>query len=208
MSYSKNTNRRYGRIEIRPYPKSKNIRKFITFFIAFCVILVTFFCVKTAVHGRLDESNIIDQPQIEWFRGEFTPLEVGLDADLQEYTWLMCKNYNVDFHLVMAIMQRESGYRTDIISRTNDYGLMQINKSNHKRLSEVLGITDFLDPEQNIHAGVYMLSNLFEKYQDTNLVLMAYNMGEAGAGRLWNKGIFTSSYTQTVLKVQEGLMEL
>lgn len=178
--------------------------------ISLCLVLIAI-CVTVggqAVRGVLDESKIINPPQIEWLGDTFEPLNVGLSEDLQEYTWSLCKAYDVDFHLVMAVMQRESGYRTDIISGTNDYGLMQINKVNHQRLSEVLGITDFLNPEQNIHAGVYILSNLFEKYSDTSLVLMAYNMGEAGAGKLWNRDIFTSKYAQDILKIQKGLMEL
>jgi hypothetical protein len=168
-------------------------------------------CVATggqAAYGVLDETKIIRTEPVEWLGDSFTPLNIGLDAELQEYTYMLCKAYDVDFHLVMAVMQRESGYRTDVISGSNDYGLMQINKINHKRLSEILGITDFLNPEDNIHAGVYMLSDLFDKYHDTNLVLMAYNMGEGGANKLWNMGIFTSNYAQEIMRIQKGLMEL
>ena len=199
--------RKHGLYELRHAKPSKRIRNLLIFFVVFFVILAAFFGVKNVVYGEFDEANVIATPQVEWFGEEFKPLNVGLDTELQEYTWLMCKTYDVDWYLVMAVMQRESGYRADTISKTNDYGLMQINKINHQRLSEILGITDFLDPEQNIHAGVYMLSNLFEKYGDVNLVLMAYNMGEGGAGKLWNKDIFTSKYTQNVINIQKGLIE-
>ena len=70
---------------------------------------------------------------------------------------------------------------------------MQINTVNHEWLQEKLGITDFLDPYQNTRSGIYILRTLFEKYQDTAKVLMAYNMGEDGAKKLWDKGIYDTS---------------
>ena len=198
----------HGRHEIRS--GKRKINSGVTYFIVICVLIVTFFIVKNAeaVYGEFDESHIINVEPAEWFGEEFEPMNVGLDVELQEYTHLMCEVYDVDFTLVMAVMQRESGYRTDIISDGGDYGLMQINKINHQQLSNVLGITDFLNPEENIHAGVYMMHDLFEKYGETNLVLMAYNMGESGARKLWDRGIFTTQYVQDIMKIQKGLMEL
>ena len=102
----------------------------------------------------------------------------------------------------MALMQKESSFNADIISSTGDYGLMQINKVNHTWLTETIGVTDFLDKEQNIRAGLFVLRKLFEEYTDPNLVLMAYNMGSNGAETLWNKGIYTTPYVEDILKYQ------
>lgn len=102
----------------------------------------------------------------------------------------------------MALMQKESSFRSDIISSTDDYGLMQINKCNHEWLEETIGVTDFLDKEQNIRAGVFVLRKLFEEYTDPNLVLMAYNMGSNGAEKLWNKGIYSTPYVDEILTYQ------
>ena len=96
-------------------------------------------------------------------------------------------------------MYAESSFRTDVVSDTDDYGLMQINSVNHEKLTENLGITDFTDPYQNIRAGVYILRGLFEKYDDAAKVLMAYNMGDYGASVLWDKGVYSTTYTNKVL---------
>ena len=130
---------------------------------------------------------------------DFVPLDCELSDDLQEYAWMLCESNNVSFSLLMAIMKQESGYNPHLISNTNDYGLMQINKINHEWLAEALGITDFLDPKQNIKAGVYILKLLFEKYDDTKKVLMAYNMGEGNAKKYWEGGIFETEYCEKVL---------
>lgn len=80
---------------------------------------------------------------------------------------------------------------------------MQINQKNHEWLSNAVGVTDFLDPYQNIQAGIYILGTLFEKYDDPHKVLMAYNMGESGASKLWDQGIYQSKYSQRVIGYQE-----
>ena len=96
----------------------------------------------------------------------------------------------------------------DGISSTNDYGLMQINACNHKWLTEELGITDFIDPYENIKAGLFILRGLLEKYDSTSKVLMAYNMGENGASKLWEQGIFESNYSKDVLQRQETYRQI
>lgn len=118
----------------------------------------------------------------------------------------MSERYGVDPLLVLALIEVESGFNETIISPTNDYGLMQINKNNHAWLSESLGITDFLDAEQNIEAGVFILAGLLEKY-DNHRALMAYNMGEAGANRAVSRGSYTTAYSRKVIKEYEKWIE-
>lgn len=143
----------------------------------------------------------------EWVNGEqkFVPLNVPMDEDLQEFIFYLSQAYEMDFTFVMALIQRESGYKPDVISKTNDYGLMQINEINHPYLQEQLGITDFTEPYGNVRAGMFILRKLFEKYESPEKVLMAYNMGETGASRLWKQGIFEINYSKSVLQIQQEL---
>lgn len=134
----------------------------------------------------------------------FEPVECELDEDVQRFAYYMAEANDIDFNFLMAVMECESGFDANCISSSDDYGLMQINKRNHEELSTILGITDFLDPYQNIVAGVYIFHILFEKYDDPAMVLMSYNMGESGASCLWNQGIYSSQYANRVLmKMQE-----
>lgn len=132
---------------------------------------------------------------------EPTIYNIDLSEDLQEYTYNMCLNYGIVDHyeIVLAMMWQESNYRADLISSTNDYGIMQINKCNHEWLSETLGITDFLDAKQNINAGTYIISKLLHKYDNEHEALMAYNMGEGGAARCWEQGIYSSHYSRAIM---------
>jgi hypothetical protein len=45
-----------------------------------------------------------------------------------------------------------------------------------------------------------MLRLLFEKYEDAGMVLMAYNMGEPKARKLWNEGVYTTDYAEGVFQ--------
>lgn len=131
-------------------------------------------------------------------------IDCALDEETQNMIYEKCVEYGVDFPLVMAVIFKESSFRPDVVSSDGgDYGLMQINRINHGWLSKELGITDFLDPEQNVTAGIYMLHQLFDKYDDPAKVLMAYNMGEGGAGKLWKQGIYSSSYAEGVLQLAD-----
>ena len=130
----------------------------------------------------------------------------NLDVAYQDYLWKTCKKYKVTdyYELFIAQMYHESGFQTDIVSGTNDYGLMQINKCNHGWLSKKLGKSNFLDPYTSIEAGVYILSDYLKKYDDVQTALVCYNMGESAI----QKGIYSTKYSRGVLADEKLLVEL
>ena len=137
---------------------------------------------------------------------DFKPKNIPLDRDLQEFTYALCKVYDMDYSFVLAVIEQESGFNRSPVNSGN-YGLMQINEANVPTLKKNLGITDLQDPYNNIRAGVYMLHALFEKYGDKEKVLMAYNLGEGGAKLLWDRGIFETKYTHSVSQKQAKYQE-
>ena len=157
---------------------------------------------KKPLYGSRDGNSIADDGELIVLKvteADFVPIDCELPYELQEYTYYLCQAYYIDFDFVMALMFTESAFKADIVSPTNDYGLMQINACNHKELEDKLGITDIMEPYQNIRAGLYMLRGLFEKYDDASRVCMAYNLGEYGASVLWDKGIYSTSYSNKIL---------
>ena len=138
---------------------------------------------------------------------EPTYYDIPLSKDLQLYTYNRCVEYGIPDHyeLVLAMMWQESNYTVDLVSSTNDYGIMQINSCNHSWLVDLLGPTDFLDASDNINAGVYVISKLLIKYGDEHKALMAYNMGEHGASLNWQAGNYTSKYSRGVVAKREAI---
>lgn len=134
-----------------------------------------------------------------------TYYDIPLSIELQEYTFIQCIKYDVDPVLALAVMKTESGFNTDAVSETNDYGIMQINECNHKWLSDAFGDINLLDAKDNIKCGVYMLSKI--KYPTREQKLMAYNMGSVHAKALWEKGTYTTDYTDKVIDNMEYIQK-
>lgn len=134
--------------------------------------------------------------------------DIPLDAGLQKYTFDTCVEYGIEKHyeLVLAIMWRESNFDTNAVSSTNDYGIMQINACNHKALKKKLKFVDIMEPENNIEAGIYLISRMLKKY-DRHEALMAYNMGEAGARRQWRRGNYTSKYSRDIIDKANKILD-
>ena len=205
MNYSENKTTTYGRKIIR----NKRTNKVV---IILCLVtLVLGFMVGRFLPREEAKAKIIygtvevnvpvkDEAPVYVKDKDFIPLDIPLDAEIQAYIYYLCEAYEMDFNFVMGLIKTESSFQVDIISKTNDFGLMQINKINHEWLSKKFGFDDYLDPYQNVQAGLYILRNLFEKYEKPNMVLMAYNMGETGARRLWEQEIFQSNYSNKVIE--------
>lgn len=163
---------------------------------------------ETLIYGRSADGKIFDGDMSVSYESEdtlFVPLGVPLDSDVQEFIYYLSKGYNMDFTFVMAIIQQESGYQLDAVSNTDDYGLMQINKVNHGYITDEIGVTNYLDPYENVRAGMFILRKLFEKYETPEKVLMAYSLGESGAKALWDKGVFETNYSKSVQRIQSEL---
>jgi hypothetical protein len=164
-----------------------------------------------------DDEEIVEEPEImramivseetfcEEVEVEEITYDVPLEEDLQNYIKELCEQFNVPIKLVYAIISVESDFCPTLISKTNDYGLMQINKVNHEWLTKKHNITDFLDPYQNVYCGILIFSQHYQRYQDIYKALMAYNMGANGAARAWDKGIYSTRYTT---KIEKALGEL
>lgn len=99
--------------------------------------------------------------------------------------------FGVDPALVASIINAESGFREDVVSKKGAVGLMQIMPKTGKWAFErLLGqsvdiefLSDKKDgilflPKENIKLGTYYLSYLIEKFKDLKVAICAYNAGE------------------------------
>lgn len=128
-----------------------------------------------------------------------------LSEELQDYIRMLCEEHDLPMDLVIAQIDVESDFIPEAMSGTNDYGLMQINKINHERMQEEFGITDFLDPYQNVLCGINILAEHYHRFGDIDKALMAYNLGASGARKLWSKGIYSTEYVKEVRSAMESV---
>lgn len=92
------------------------------------------------------------------------------------------KQYGVRYDLVVALIEKESGYKFDKVGDDgHSIGYMQIYEECHRDRMERLNVTDLTNPYQNVLVGIDYLSELIERYGTIQDALAAYNYGEQGA---------------------------
>lgn len=135
--------------------------------------------------------------------------DVPLSHSLQRFIYEVCADENVPVTLIYAMIEHESRFNPEIISKTDDYGLMQINAVNYTCLNEEYRCADMLDPYQNVFCGVKIIGSYVNRYDgDLTKALMAYNMGDYGARKAWENGVDKISYSTTILGLMENYEEV
>ena len=121
---------------------------------------------------------------------------------MQIYTRCLCKQNDVPYALILAIIEYESGYEFDKTGDNgNSKGYMQIYEKWHTDRMQKLNCTDLMNPYQNVKVGIDFLSYLLKKYGTVQDALAAYNYGERGAREhLWNNGVYVYSYNTAIMQ--------
>lgn len=134
--------------------------------------------------------------------------EIPLDYDLQCHLIAVCGEYGVPYHIALGVIQAESSFRS-WVSNGTCFGYMQIHKVNAEWLREQIGVTDLMDPYQNLRSGVYILKDLYGRFGDWSMTLIAYNYGAAGAEKhVFSKGYTTTAYSRAVMAYADAWLEV
>ena len=92
-----------------------------------------------------------------------------------------CQHYGVDQELVKLIIEKESQFNPNAVSRSGAIGLMQLMPAT----AEILGVKDPYNPRANIMGGVKYLRHLFDTFDDDiELTLAAYHAGPSKVKKL------------------------
>jgi membrane-bound lytic murein transglycosylase F len=89
------------------------------------------------------------------------------------------RKYGFDWKLIAAVIYQESHFNPNARSYTGVRGLMQVTQ----RTAREMGISNRMDPEQSVRAGVKYLDRLYERWDELSgldrfkFALASYNIG-------------------------------
>jgi soluble lytic murein transglycosylase len=137
-------------------------------------------------HGGLGfELNWDEERAVELITAQLAEKNALIpDEELREVARTMynaSRRYDVDYRLVLAVMDVESDFRHDVVSEAGAVGIMQVKPVVARTFSQEVGIPYKRDvlrcPHANVRFGVYYLSWLSRHYDNDYAVLYAYNVG-------------------------------
>ena len=152
-----------------------------------------------------EASDNIAEPEPE---PEIDIYPVNLDADLQRYIIETCEKYTINPSIIIAMCFYESSFNADAIGDNGEcMGLMGISPRWCWPEMEKLNCPDMRDPYQNVTVGIDIFAQKLAKYNwNTEMALMSYNAGDAGAHRLWfDKGIYSTTYSSNIMNMSLAL---
>ena len=110
--------------------------------------------------------------------------DVPLERELQETLHEACEASGVPVPLALGLIETESGFQTDAVSREGAYGLCQLNPKYFPA---------DLTPAGNIRAGVAYLGELLERHGDPAAALTAYNAGHDTGSRTYANAVLAAA---------------
>lgn len=171
------------------------------------VFIITAYSMASADDCQEARNRARPAAEIQAEEPKRTYYDVPLTEDLQDIIIETAGKRGVDPVLVLAVIEKESGYNPDAAGDNGkSQGLMQIWRSAHKKRMKKLGAVNLYDPRDNVIVGVDILAEKLEKYEDAEKALIAYNAGDAGAKKhYFSKGIYSNGYSQAVLKIAKEI---
>ena len=127
---------------------------------------------------------------------------VAAGTDVRALAIASARRHGLDPNLVLAVIGVESGFQPDAVSHKGAQGLMQLMPATAREL----GVTDALDPAQNLDGGTRYLRMLVAQYGgDLGKALAAYNAGPGAVKRYGGVPPYreTLHYIDKVLKRYE-----
>jgi len=152
----------------------------------------------------------------EILQSEYSFYDIPLSHEIQIYIQNLCKKHNIDYKIVISLLQLESNFQTDLISETSDLGISQINTRYIYWYADIAGLENY-DPF-DIYDSVAMCVAGLAYYRDywiskgitgeeTLMIytLNTYNMGYNYKNYIEKTGTIHRNYSNLILGYKKQL---
>lgn len=157
-----------------------------------------------AVEHRLSGTSQSYQPSVANTIGVYANSDTSTvktstsTSEIESIIEKVAADTGLDPNLIRGVIQTESSFRTDAVSRCGAQGLMQLMPGTAREL----GVTDSFDAYQNVKGGATYLKKQIDRFGDVRLALAAYNTGPARVARL---GITNPDNPEEYSKISSGV---
>jgi soluble lytic murein transglycosylase-like protein len=178
--------RRRRRRSVRERRKGDRRRAGMRTLLLTAAALSTPHAVKIGGHGRLSSPRAIlasvagagPEPSVEVNIDSFDAVDARHAYD--DIVGEAAAKYHLDPRMIKAVMQAESAFNAMAVSPVGALGLMQLMPD----VAAELGVSDPLDPRQNIMAGAKYLKQLLDSHNgNVRLALASYNAGPGNVAK-------------------------
>lgn len=139
---------------------------------------------------------IVDDPVAKRRQPKLRTVRTRFDALIES----VASHHEVEPALVKAIVQTESSFDPNAVSRAGARGLMQVLPET----ASIFSVENLLDPHQNLQAGVQYLKHLIELFDgNVTMAVAAYNAGPSRVRR--HRGVPPYNETRNYLTKVMGL---
>ena len=186
----------------------KNKDKYFSLILAIDLLILSITVLQVTVKAEVSNIDVpksmevITENQTE---SSYAFYDVPLTEGEQIYIQSVCERFNVPYELVLGIMHTESRFDREAVNGES-IGIMQvhtINQVQYQKEFDNLGVWDLGNFYQNITAGVFILSQI--ETDSVEKQLLIYNNGLTGANELFKQGIYSNSYSDSVIEFMKCL---
>lgn len=143
-------------------------------------------------------SGLQNRPGFNTIQQTF-PIQGTGNSDIENLIALVGQKYGVDSNLIRQVVSAESGFNSGAVSQAGAMGLMQLMPGT----AQSYGVTNPLDPAQNLDGGTHFLRDLLDRFQgNVPLALAAYNAGPGAVDKYQGIPPYqeTQNYVQKIMK--------
>lgn len=145
-----------------------------------------------AVESLLPDDGGFSEPDA-MIEDTFLRDDIPLTFELQTKLYGACVEHEVDFALMLALIEQETNFQNVKGDGGDSEGFCQVQNRWHADRMEELGVTDLMDPESNFRVACHFLRELMDRYGNVEDALTAYNSGRPGS----------SGYSRSVMEKME-----
>ena len=127
--------------------------------------------------------------------------EVPFNVDTQKEIRKICDEYEISYELILGMISVESTFKSDSIGDGgNSFGLLQIQPKWWSEIMKREGVTDLLNPLDNIRCGCAIVRELKNTYGSEYKALQAYNTGNPDSNNGYAEKVYRHAGELVVLE--------